>query len=325
MNTTRTSPEVRRAAPVITGPPPDVRPDSVPLPDARPNSVPSADVRPNLVPPPEPAPAPALDGLVPARRWRLGRGASIPFGRLLGPLLVVAVWWAASAAGGLDPRKLPSPASVLTSAHGLWTSGRLQDSVETSLTRASLGLVLGVAAGVVLALAAGLSRVGDALVDGTMQVKRAIPSLALLPLMILWLGIGETMKVVVIALGVLVSIYVNTHAALVSIDARYVELAEAQRLSRWAFLRKVVLPGALPGFFTGLRLAVTAAWLGLIVVEQINATSGIGYMMFQAQQYAQSGIILVGLVLYGLFGFVSDALVRLVERRVLSWRSTITG
>lgn len=301
MNTSA-SPPVRRRAPVITGRPPDARPVSVP--------------------PPEPAPVP--DGLIPARRRRLGRGRSIPFGRLLGPLLVVVVWWAASATGRLDPRKLPSPGSVLTSAHGLWTSGRLQDSVETSLTRALLGLVIGVAAGVVLALVAGLSRVGDALVDGTMQVKRAIPSLALLPLMILWLGIGETMKVVVISLGVLVSVYINTHAALVSIDARYVELAEAQRLSRWAFLRKVVLPGALPGFFTGLRLAVTAAWLGLIVVEQINATSGIGYMMFQAQQYAQSGVILVGLVVYGFFGFASDTLVRLVERRVLSWRSTIT-
>lgn len=287
--------------------------------------VPAADQPPNTGTRTAPPLEPALGGLIPARRRRLRRGRTLPFGRLLGPLLALAVWWVASAAGRLDPRKLPSPGSVLSSAHDLWTSGRLQGSVETSLTRALLGLVIGVAAGAALALVSGLSRVGDALVDGTMQVKRAIPSLALLPLMILWLGIGETMKVVVIALGVMVSVYVNTHAALVSIDARYVELAEAQRLSRWVFLRKVVLPGALPGFFTGLRLAVTAAWLGLIVVEQINATSGIGYMMFQAQQYAQSGIILVGLVLYGVFGFASDALVRLVERRVLSWRSTIAS
>lgn len=274
---------------------------------------------------PPPGPDQEARGLVPALQRRLGRGKQIPFGRLLGPLLVVVVWWAASAAGWLDPRKLSSPSSVLTSAQELWTSGRLQDSVQTSLTRALLGLLIGVVAGVVLALASGLSRIGDAFVDGTLQVKRSIPNLALLPLLILWLGIGETMKVVVIALGVLVSIYINTHAALVSIDARYVELAEAQRLSRPQFLRRVVLPAALPGFFTGLRLAVTAAWLGLIVVEQINATSGIGYMMFQAQQYAQSGIILVGLVLYGTFGFASDGLVRLVEGRVLSWRRTITA
>ncbi len=295
-------PRARRGAPAIVDELPDPRSRSAPPPEA------------NTAP----------EGLIPARRRRLGRGTSIPFGRFLGPLLILGVWWAASAAGRLDPRKLSSPTSVLTSAHDLWISGRLQDCVETSLTRALLGLVIGVVVGVVLALVSGLSRLGDALVDGTLQIKRAIPSLAVLPLMILWLGIGEVMKVVVIAFGVAVTIYINTHAALVSIDARYVELAEVQRLSRWAFLRKVVLPATLPGFFTGLRLAVTAAWLGLIVVEQINASSGIGYMMFQAQQYAQSGIILVGLALYGVFGFVSDALVRLVERRVLSWRSTIT-
>ncbi|MEV7529574.1 ABC transporter permease [Streptomyces hydrogenans] len=289
---------------------------------APPSSAPPAPAPPTDAPAPETA---AAAGLVPAIQRRLGRGKSIPFGRLLGPLLIVLAWWGASAAGLLDPRKLSSPASVVTSAQELWVSGRLQESVQASLSRALLGLLIGVAAGLVLALASGLSRVGDAVVDGTLQVKRSIPNLALLPLLILWLGIGETMKVVVIALGVTVGIYINTHAALVSIDARYVELAEAQRLSRWQFLRKVVLPAALPGFFTGLRLAVTAAWLGLIVVEQINATSGIGYMMFQAQQYAQSGIILVGLVLYGAFGFASDALVRLVEGRVLSWRRTITA
>ncbi|WP_051842250.1 ABC transporter permease [Streptomyces sp. NRRL F-5193] len=289
---------------------------------APPSSAPPAPAPPTDAPAPDTATA---AGLVPAIQRRLGRGKSIPFGRLLGPLLIVLAWWGASAAGWLDPRKLSSPASVVTSAQELWVSGRLQESVQASLSRALLGLLIGVAAGLVLALASGLSRVGDAVVDGTLQVKRSIPNLALLPLLILWLGIGETMKVVVIALGVTVGIYINTHAALVSIDARYVELAEAQRLSRWQFLRKVVLPAALPGFFTGLRLAVTAAWLGLIVVEQINATSGIGYMMFQAQQYAQSGIILVGLVLYGAFGFASDALVRLVEGRVLSWRRTITA
>jgi sulfonate transport system permease protein len=263
--------------------------------------------------------------LVPARRRRLGRKRLFPFGRLLGPVAVVALWWGASALGQLDPRKLPAPGSVFSAFHELWVTGRLQANAEASLHRALLGLAFGVGIGVVLAVLAGLTRTGESLVDGTMQVKRAIPSLALLPLLILWLGIGETMKVVVIALGVLVSIYINTHAALASIDSRHVELAEVQRLNRWTFLRKVVLPGALPGFFTGLRLAVTSAWLGLIVVEQINATSGIGYMMFQAQQYAQSDIILVGLALYGIFGFASDALVRLIERRVLSWRRTLTS
>ncbi|WP_405857862.1 ABC transporter permease [Streptomyces sp. NBC_00090] len=259
------------------------------------------------------------------RRRRLGPGRGVPFGRLLGPALVVAVWWTASAVGYLDPRILSGPGAVVATAVELIEDGRLQGNVLVSLQRAGLGLLLGVGAGVLLAVTAGLSRTGEYLVDGPLQIKRAIPSLAMLPLLILWLGIGEQMKITVIALGVAVIVYVNTYASLTSIDSRHVELAEVLELRRWQFLRKVVLPGSLPGFFVGLRLGVTSSWLGLIVVEQVNATSGIGYMMFQAQQYAQSDVIIVGLVAYGTFGFASDALVRAVERRALSWRRTLAG
>ncbi|GGY42321.1 ABC transporter permease [Streptomyces anulatus] len=258
-------------------------------------------------------------------RRRLGPGRAVPFGRLIGPVLLVALWWAASASGHLDPRILSGPGSVLSTAADLVSTGRLQDNVLISLQRAGLGLLFGVTAGVVLAVTAGLSRSGEYLLDGPLQIKRAIPSLAMLPLLILWLGIGEQMKVTVIALGVAVNMYINTYASLTSIDSRYVELAEGLDLGRAQFLRKVVVPGSLPGFFVGLRLGVTSSWLGLIVVEQINATSGIGYMMFQAQQYAQSDVIIVGLVAYGIFGFASDAGVRAIERKVLSWRRTLAG
>ncbi|MCX5417523.1 ABC transporter permease [Streptomyces sp. NBC_00059] len=258
-------------------------------------------------------------------RRRLGPGRALPFGRMIGPVLLVLAWWAASASGYLDPRILSSPGTVLATAGDLVSTGRLQDNVLISLQRAGLGLFFGVTAGVILAVAAGLSRSGEYLLDGPLQIKRAIPSLAMLPLLILWLGIGEQMKVTVIALGVAVNMYINTYASLTGIDSRYVELAEGLDLSRATFIRKVVVPGSLPGFFVGLRLGVTSSWLGLIVVEQINATSGIGYMMFQAQQYAQSDVIIVGLVAYGLFGFASDAAVRAVERKVLSWRRTLAG
>lgn len=258
-------------------------------------------------------------------RRRLGPGRAVPFARLTGPALVVLIWWAASASGYLDPRILSGPGTVASTAVDLIRSGRLQSNVAVSLQRAGLGLLFGVLAGVVLAVAAGLSRIGEYLLDGTLQVKRAIPSLALLPLMILWLGIGEEMKTTVIALGVAVVVYINTYAALTGIDRRYVELGESLDLTRVQFIRKVVIPGALPGFFVGFRLAVTASWLGLVVVEQVNATKGLGYMMFQAQLYAQSDVIIVGLVVYGIFGFVSDALVRAAERRVLAWRRTLAG
>ncbi|MDC7123648.1 ABC transporter permease [Cellulomonas fimi] len=254
---------------------------------------------------------------------RLGPGRSIPGGAALGLLALVAFWALGSATGFIDQRTLSAPWTVVTTAGELIESGRLQENLAVSAQRALLGLLLGIVLGTLLALVSGLTRVGEALIDGPVQVKRAIPSLALLPLLILWLGIGETMKVVTILLGVFVPVYIHTHNGLRTIDARYVELAETVGLSRWQFVRRVVLPGALPGFLLGLRFAVTGAWLSLVVVEQINGTAGIGYMMELARTYGQTEIIVVGLVLYGVLGFGSDALVRLVQRRALAWRRTL--
>ncbi|MES4893314.1 ABC transporter permease [Streptomyces sp. NPDC096012] len=259
------------------------------------------------------------------RRRRLSPGRRLPAARLVGPLLLLVLWAAASAAGTLDTGAVPAPWTVLRTAGHLWTDGTLPTDVLTSLERAGYGFAIGLTAGVLLALAAGLSRTGEALIDGTVQLNRAIPTLGLIPLFILWLGIGETFKIAIIAIVVYVPIYLNTHAALSGIDSRFVELAEVQGLSRFTFIRQVVIPGALPGFFVGLRLGVTGSWLGLVVLEQINATNGLGYLMFQAQNYGQTDVILVGLLIYGVFGLVSDSLVRLVERRVVSWRRTLSN
>jgi sulfonate transport system permease protein len=259
------------------------------------------------------------------RRRRLSPGKRIPHSQLIGPALAVLLWAGLSGAGVLDPRIVPAPWTIVDTAAHLWSRGTLPEDILSSLSRAVRGFALGFAIGVTLALIAGLSRVGDALIDGTVQVKRSIPNLGLIPLFILWLGIGETFKVAIIALGVFIPIYINTHAALSSIDNRYAELAESLGLSRWQFIRHVVIPGSLPGFFVGLRLAVVGSWLSLIVLEQINATSGLGYMMFRAQNYGQTDIIFVGLAIYGLFGFVSNEIVRFIERRVLTWQRTLAS
>ncbi|MGW1343824.1 ABC transporter permease [Kribbella sp. NPDC002412] len=257
------------------------------------------------------------------RRRRLGPGKQIKGGAVLGPILLLVIWSIGSATGALDPRVLSAPWTVVTTAGDLIADGRLQSNLWTSTQRAVIGLGLGIVLGVVLALISGLSRIGEAVLDGPIQIKRAIPSLALLPLLILWLGIGESMKIVTILLGVFVPIYIHTHNGLRTIDARYVELAQTVGLSQWNFIRRVVLPGALPGFLLGLRFAVTGAWLSLVVVEQINSTSGIGYMMELARTYGQTDIIIVGLVLYGILGLLSDGAVRLIQRKALSWRRTL--
>jgi sulfonate transport system permease protein len=256
-------------------------------------------------------------------RRRLGPGPRIPFSLWIGPVLLLALWFITSATGLLDPRTLSEPWVVVQTAQQLLADGRLQDALVTSAVRAFSGLGIGIAVGLVLALVSGLSRAGEALIDGPVQVKRAIPSLALMPLLILWLGIGESMKVITIALGVLIPIYIHTHNGLRGIDSRYAELAETVSLGRGAFVRHVVLPGATPGFLLGLRFAVLNALLSLVVVEQVNATSGIGHMITLASSYGQTEIIVVGLVVYALLGLVADGIVRIIERKVLAWRRTL--
>jgi sulfonate transport system permease protein len=254
---------------------------------------------------------------------RLSPGTPARYGVLLGPALLLLYWSVLSVTGFLDPRILPAPWNAVTTAIDLIREGRLQANLAISAWRAMTGLGIGVAIGAALALLSGLSLLGGYVIDGLVQIKRGVPILALIPFMILWLGIGETMKITLIATAVFFPVYINTHGALRAIDIRNVELAETLGLSRWQFLRHVVVPGSLPGFLTGLRFGVTSSWLALVVVEQLNATSGIGYMVTLARNYAQTDVMLVGLVVYALLGFGSDALVRYLERRVLRWRRTL--
>jgi sulfonate transport system permease protein len=280
---------------------------------------PIADAGPRSPAAAEPASAPAA-----RLRPRLGLGAPDPLGWLLGPALVLLAWTVGSVFGLIDSRILPTPWATVAAARDLIADGRLQSNLAISAWRAAQGVAFGAGAGLLAALASGLTLSGGYLLDGVVQMKRAIPILALIPLLILWFGIGETMKVTVISLAVFVPVYLNTHTALRGIETRYVELAETLGLSRWRFLRAVVLPGALPGLLLGLRFGVTSAWLALVVVEQLNATSGVGYMINLARIYTETDVIVVGLVVYAVLGLASDLGLRALERRVLSWRRTLS-
>ncbi|AZG48410.1 ABC transporter permease [Gordonia insulae] len=268
--------------------------------------------------------SPALESRHQTKRpRRLGPGRPIPGGWLLGPAILLGVWIVGSAVGFIDDRTLPAPLTILDTASQLWSDGRLPENILASLKLASVSLAIGVTLGVVLALISGLSRIGEAVIDGPIQIKRAIPTLAIIPLAILWFGIGDQMKIIIISTSVLIPVYINTHAQLRGVDVRYAELAQTVKLSQWQFIRRVALPGAVPGFFTGLRLAVTISWLALVVVEQVNATQGVGYLMNQARVYGQLDIVVVGLVVYAVFGLVGDTVVRAIERRALSWRRSL--
>ena len=264
-------------------------------------------------------------GLLPkvATAKRLGPGRPLPCSLLIGPGILLALWCFASGIHLLDDRFLPAPWHIVQTGMQAWHTGRLQHDIVVSGLRALSGFGIGLVIGSLLAVLSGLNRWGEAFIDGTVQVQRAIPALAMIPLLILWLGIGEVMKVVVITISVTVLIYIHTHNGLRNIDQRFVELAETSQLSQRTFIRHIVIPGALPGFMLGLRFAVLSAWVGLVVVEQINATSGIGYMMTLARGYGQIDVVILGLLLYAALGLSADALVRLLSRRVLQWQPTL--
>ena len=258
-------------------------------------------------------------------RRRLGPGHRIRFAFWIGPALALALWSAGSATGIIKPAILSAPWDVVIAFSDQWVNHDLLGDILASLRRTAIGLALGVVTGAVLAVVSGLSRIGESLIDGPIQIKRSIPTLAVIPLFIAWFGIGEEMKIITIALISLVPIYIHTHNGLRSIDGRYAELAETIGINHGEFVRHVVLPGALPGFLLGMRFAVTAALLGLVVVEQYNAVAGVGHMITLAEQYGQTDVIVVGLVIYGIFGYCADSAVRLTGRKALAWRQTLDG
>ena len=248
-----------------------------------------------------------------------------PLQRLLGPVLLVALWQALSSTGVFDDRTIPPPTRVVRAAYRLIVEGSLQEHMTTSLLRVGYGLAFGIALGLVLALIAGLSRVGENFVDANMEVLNAIPNFALVPLLIVWFGISEVPKVLLITLAVAVAIYINTFSAIRSVDAGLVEAARSFGAGRAELIYRVVLPGSLPGFLVGLRLALTASWLALIFAETINAKKGLGRMMTDAREYFQIDVVFVLIAVYAILGLLSVLLVRFLEGRLLSWRRAYDG
>ncbi|WP_228807446.1 ABC transporter permease [Nocardia otitidiscaviarum] len=256
----------------------------------------------------------------PAARSTPYRSRPGPWPRLVSPLVLIVAWQLASATGVLPERLLAAPTTVLETTLELLRDGTLTDAVTVSLRRAVIGFVVGAALGIGAAVVAGLSRIGEYAVDPPMQMLRTLPFYGLIPLLILWFGIGEPPKIALVAFGVAVPLYLNTFAGIRGVDGKLAELARVQRLGGPALIRHIVLPGALPQTLVGLRQALGVAWLALIVAEQVNADAGLGYLINNAREFLRTDVIVVGLLVYSVLGLLTDAAVRLIERRALAWR-----
>lgn len=245
--------------------------------------------------------------------------------RLISPLALLVLWQLLTGTGVIPEQKVPSLVTLGRTAVQLITTnspayGTLQGALLVSLERVAIGFGIGGAAGILIALVAGLSRFGELSVDPLMQMLRTLPLFGLIPVFIVWFGIGEPPKIVLIALASAIPLYLNTFAGIRNVEGKLAELGRMLGLRRYQMVWHIVIPGALPQLLVGLRLSLGSSWLALVVAEQINAKGGLGYIINQGESFLQQNVIFVALLVYLVLGLLTDAIVRLIERRALAWR-----
>jgi len=235
------------------------------------------------------------------------------------PVFLVAAWEASARAGWLSARILPAPSDVALAFWAAMRNGTLEHHVAVSTGRALAGLAIGGSLGFLFGLLNGVLPLAEDLFDSTLQMLRNIPHLAVIPMVILWFGIGEEAKIFLVAVGVLFPVYFNTFYGIRSVDRGLIEMGRVYGLSPPALYARVILPGALPSILVGLRYALGIMWLTLIVAETISASSGIGYMTMNAREFLQTDTVLLGILIYALLGKLADMASRWLERRSLTW------
>jgi sulfonate transport system permease protein len=235
------------------------------------------------------------------------------------PVVLIIAWEAAARLGEIPANVLPAPSDVVAAAIRLAKSGELATNIWVSTLRALSGFVVGGGIGLALGLANGLSSLSEKLTDTTLQMVRNIPHLAMIPLVILWFGIDEQAKLFLVALGVFFPMYINTLHGIRGVDPQLVEMGRIYGMSPSTLFWRVILPGALPSIFVGLRYALGIMWLTLIVAETISASSGIGYMAMQAREFLLVDVVVLSIVIYALLGKLADTVARLFERMSLQW------
>jgi sulfonate transport system permease protein len=254
--------------------------------------------------------------------WNQWSWRSLPWQQLkpwLVPVGLIILWQVLAQVGLITTRILPAPTQIVEAAIRLTLIGELITNVGISLWRAAVGFVIGSSIGLGLGLLNGVSRLAEDLLDSTLQMIRNIPHLALIPLVILWFGIGDEARIFLVVLGVFFPIYINTFHGIRAIDPGLLEMGNVYGLRSRDLFWQIILPGALPSILVGLRYALGFMWLTLIVAETIAADSGIGYMAMNAREFMQTDVVVLSILLYALLGKLADSVVRWLERWWLPW------
>ncbi|PKO90129.1 MAG: ABC transporter permease [Betaproteobacteria bacterium HGW-Betaproteobacteria-10] len=250
-------------------------------------------------------------------RWqtlvRKGQGLIIP-------VILVVIWESVVRLGWVSAHLLPPPSELISTLRELIDNGELAGHIGISTLRVVIGFAIGAGLALPIAAAVGLSRRVEALVDPTFQAIRAIPSLAWVPLLLLWLGIDEGSKVALIAIGAFFPVYLNFVAGIQNVDRKLVEVGGIYGLSGVRLIVRIFLPAALPNLFTGLRTGLSLAWMFLVAAELIAATKGVGYLLTDGRETGRADLVIVAIIILAILGKLSDSVLIWLERRLLSWR-----
>jgi sulfonate transport system permease protein len=243
--------------------------------------------------------------------------------RFVLPAVLVAVWWTSTGSGWIKPYQLASPGAVVNELAALAASGTLQADLWASASRVAVGFAIALVLALMLGSLAGSSRRARLAIDPTLQAIRAVPSLAWVPLILLWFGIGESAKIVLVAIGAFFPIYVSLLAGIQGVDRKLIEVADVLQVGRRKLIAEVLVPATLPQLLTGARLGLTQAWLFLVAAELLAASRGLGFLLSDGQQVSRTDEVLVAILLFALCGKLTDMGVRAIERRWTGWADTV--
>lgn len=249
--------------------------------------------------------------------FRVGRGA-------LAPALLLLLWEGLARLHAVSSFLLPTISSVLLDLGNMAKSGTLATHVGVTLARVGCGAVLGALWGSGLGLLVGLSRKSEAYLDPLIQGLRSVPSLAWVPLLLLWMGIDEAPKITLILIGSFFPVYLNVVSGVRGVDRRLLEVGQVYGFSRLELVRRIVLPASLPAVLTGLRGGLAAAWLYVVAAELIAADSGLGFMLTDGRELSRADLIFGSILLLALCGKTTDGLLKRVEAKCLAWRESTT-
>ncbi|CAN7279010.1 ABC transporter permease [Paenibacillus sp. LjRoot153] len=241
------------------------------------------------------------------------------------PILVLLSWQILGHLGVISSLLFPTPLRIMNAGIRLIQTGELYDNIKISVVRALSGFLLGGSLGLAFGILVGLFRRTEKALDPTVQMLRMVPHLAIAPLFILWFGIGETAKVLLIAKGAFFPLYINAFLGIRGVDNKLFDVTRVLGFSKWKQIIRLTIPGALPHILLGVRISLGVSWLGLVVAELMGSTAGIGYMMSDARQFSKTPVVFVGILIFAVFGIVADSAVRLLERKWLRWQDSYKG